>query len=64
MIYKLLKYLSKLLKLLPLKLRYLLYELNTTTNLKIQIALRYCIVLWRAYANGQVTIFILVNTFL
>jgi acetyltransferase-like isoleucine patch superfamily enzyme len=43
-IYKLLNCLSSLLKLLPLKLRYVLYELNTTTNLKIQIAFRYCIV--------------------
>lgn len=45
MIHKLLKYLSRLLKILPLKLHYVLYELNTTTNLKIQIALRYCIVM-------------------
>ena len=44
MVFKVLRAISKLLKLLPVNCRYMLYELNTGTNLKIQIAFRYCIV--------------------
>ncbi|RXS20210.1 acyltransferase [Staphylococcus saprophyticus] len=42
-IYKILRSISLLLKLVPRKIREFFYEINTNTNLKIQIAIRYLI---------------------
>lgn len=53
MVFETLKLISKALSMFPLKFRYLLYELNTRTNLKIQIALRYCIVASLCKKIGQ-----------
>lgn len=41
---KILNVLVLILRILPLKTRYLLYEINTSTNLKFQILIRYLVV--------------------